>query len=186
MLYQLHFRLSRDIKQNNMPFGNVDIIFCGDLLQIKPPSGGHVFAPPSNEKFLLEWSTSPLWEQFDPVVLKTNHRHGNDKKYSDICNRARIGKLEDNDIIHLNTRVFSQDSSDLPKDYLFASGTNKIVNDHNVKMLNKLQGDLYTFKAKVYTSTKRNIVSPQLDGSGMIKNSSVPFELQLKIGARVA
>ena len=35
-LYQIHFRLSKDIKQNDLPFGNIAMVFFGDLLQIRP------------------------------------------------------------------------------------------------------------------------------------------------------
>lgn len=42
MLYQLHFRLSKDIFQNNLPFGG--------LHQIKHPLGVLIFNPPKHEK----------------------------------------------------------------------------------------------------------------------------------------
>ena len=184
-LYQIHFRLSRDIRQNDLPFGNVGVILCGDPLQIKPPSGSHVFQPPSNEKFNLEWSISPLWERFQPVILKTNHRHGNDRIYADICNRARVGKLTDEDKKLLNSRVFPKNSSKLPTDYLFASGTNLIVNEHNQKMLNGVAGRLYIFDAKVFGS-RRTQIKPPLDSSGLIKNSPIPLKLELKVGARIS
>ena len=184
-LYQIHFRLSRDIRQNNLPFGNVGVILCGDPLQIKPPQGSHVFQPPSNEKFNLEWSISPLWERFQPVILKTNHRHGNDRIYADICNRARVGRLTDEDKKLLKNRVFPKNSSMLPTDYLFASGTNQIVNEHNQKMLNGVDGHLYVFNAKVFGSGRRQI-KPPLDSSGLIKNSPIPLKLELKVGARVS
>jgi hypothetical protein len=183
LLYQIHFRLSRDIKQNDLPFGNVGVILCGDPLQIKPTNGNHVFEPPSNEKFHMEWSISPLWERFQPVILKTNHRHGNDRIYADICNRARVGRLTDEDKKLLKERVF--DSSMLPTDYLFASGTNQIVNEHNQKMLNGIDGDLYVFDAKVFGS-KRRPMTPPINNSGMIKGTSIPLKLDLKVGARIS
>merc|ERR1712101_102799 len=43
----------------------------------------------------------------------------------------------------------------------------------------------YIQKADIFSSTKRNIKSPKVDSSGMIHNTQIPFEVKLKIGARV-
>ena len=39
ILYQVHFRLSREIKQINLVFGNVATLCFGDILQIKHARG---------------------------------------------------------------------------------------------------------------------------------------------------
>ena len=53
MLYQVHFRLSREIKQINLAFGNVTTLCFGDILPIKSASGTHVFDPPKGEKKIV-------------------------------------------------------------------------------------------------------------------------------------
>ena len=185
MLYQIHFRLAKDIKQNDMPFGNIGIICFGDLLQIKPPLGSHVFETPKNEKFRMEHSISPLWNMFSPIILKTNHRQGEDKEYAEICNRAREGILTNADKEKLNSRVYSKDSPDLPKNALFSSGTNKVVCEYNIKKLNEMSGELHIFDASVFSKTKKESGCVPTDSGGMIKNSGLPLQLKLKIGARV-
>ena len=184
-LYQIHFRLSKDIKQNDLPFGNIAMVFFGDLLQIRPVSGPFVFEEPANRSFILSDSFSPLWKLFKCIELKTNHRSGEFGRYADLLNRVRIGEPSLEDIETLNSRVFPRNSVDLPSDAVFCSGENKVVDVYNIKKLNELHGELYTRKADIFSSTKRNIKSPKVDSSGMIHNTQIPFEVKLKIGARV-
>jgi len=184
-LYQIHFRLSKDIKQNDLPFGNIAMVFFGDLLQIRPVSGPFVFEEPANRSFLLSDSFSQLWKLFKSIELKTNHRSGEFGRYADLLNRVRIGEPSIEDIETLNSRVFPRNSTDLPSDAVFCSGENKVVDVYNIKKLNELGGELYTRKADIFSSTKRNIKSPKIDSSGMIHNTQIPFEVKLKIGARV-
>ena len=187
MLYQVHFRLSREIKQINLAFGNVTTLCFGDILQIKPASGTHVFDPPKGEKNYMEYLFSPLWQQLSPIILKTNHRQGDDKVYGDICNRLRIGALTESDITTLNSRVFPKNCPNLPDDSVFTSGTNKIVSEYNNKKLNELTTPGISFKAKVFSKTQKELKTQlPLDGGGMIKNSGLPWDITLKIGARVS
>ena len=53
----------------------------------------------------MEYLFLPLWQQLSPIVLKTNHRQGDDKAYGDICNRLRRA-LTESDITTPNSRVF--------------------------------------------------------------------------------
>ena len=50
MLYQVHFRLFREIKQINLAFGNLTTFCFRDILQIKSASRTHVFDPPKGER----------------------------------------------------------------------------------------------------------------------------------------
>ena len=74
-LHQINFRLSKDIKQNDLIFGNIAVVCFGDLLQIKPVSGPFIFMDPANETFQLNNSFCSLWKQFKAIELKTNHRN---------------------------------------------------------------------------------------------------------------
>ena len=187
MLYQIHFRLAKELKQNNLPFGNIAVVVLGDLLQMKPIGGNYVFQEPFNEKSKMLHAIDPLWEMFTPISLKTNHRQGRYGDYADLLNRVRVGRFTQDDIELLQTRVFPRDSPHVPKsNAIFCSGTNKIVNKFNNNRLNELQGNLMEFKAQVFeTKGKRVYNQPQLDNAGNILNTPLQHILQLKIGARV-
>ena len=60
------------------------MVFVGDQLQIKPVSSSFNFGIPSNPKFELADSILRLWDEFQRIELKTNHRSGQFKEYADI------------------------------------------------------------------------------------------------------
>ena len=89
MLYQLHFRLAREIMQRpDLPFGGVSVVLLGDLLQLKPVLGHFVFQSPNNKELELAHMMDSLWEKFEVITLKTNHRQGDDKPYAELLNRV--------------------------------------------------------------------------------------------------
>ena len=185
IFYQIHFRLM-EIFQNRLDFGNIAILALGDVLQIKPPLGSMIYACPKNQKSKSLWQIpgGKLWEKFEAITLKTNHRQGEDMIYANLLNRIRIGEHTDDDIEILNSRVFPRDSSELPTDALLITGTNAIVNSFNNKKLNELSGELIEITADVRSRT-RGIFKPKVTNAGLINNSPLPYVLKVKKHARV-
>ena len=126
----------------------------------------------------------PLWEKCKVHLLKTNHRQGKDKEYADILNRIRVGEQTKEDLKRLNTRVFPRDSPLIPKDALLITGTNAIVNNYNNAKLNELPGELFEFKAEVFSNTRGEFV-PKVDNAGQVKGTTLQYVLNLKVGCRV-
>ena len=185
MLYQLHFRLAKEIFQNKLPFGGISVVLLGDILQIRPTTGVFPFEEPKNKNFQLLHALDPLWNKFQCIVLKTNHRQGEDKEYADILNKIRLGQLDEHTIDILKSRVFPRNDPRLPTDAVLVSGENIIVNEYNNKKLNELHGDLHKFKATVSTSTNKNLTHVSVSNNGNVKNTPIPANLQLKKKARV-
>ena len=186
MLYQIHFRLSRDIFQNNLPFGGVSLVVLGDLMQLRPVTGNFVFALTSNHKLRGSQLIDNLWEKFEVITLKTNHRQGENKQYAEFLERVRFGRFTEDDKMLLRTRVFSRDDKSLPiKDALMVSGTNMVVNKWNIDRLNELPNSsrLVTLQALVRNDTQGIFVPPLVNG--IIKGSPLVYDLRLKKGARV-
>ena len=69
ILYQIHFRLMKDIFQNDLPLGGIAVFVLGDVLQIKPTLGNFIYDPPSNKRLKLYNAVENLWERF--VVIKS-------------------------------------------------------------------------------------------------------------------
>ena len=185
MLYQIHFRLM-EIMQNKRDFGNVSILALGDIMQIKPPLGTMIYACPINEKCacLYQMPNGNLWEKFQVICLKSNHRQGESGDYANLLNRLRTGEQTDEDVSLLNTRVFPRNSSLIPEDALLITGENKIVNDVNLKKLNELQGELFEIETVVHSKT-RGKFKPVVDKAGQIKNTPLQNILRIKRNARI-
>ena len=153
-------------------------------MQIKPVKGTPVFEEISNNPSLgLAQKLKNLWQNFSVIVLKTNHRQGEDKAYADMLNRLRVGKSTEEDNELLKQRVRTYDDT-IPKDALIVAGSNADVNTYNTDKLNKLPGDIIPFKALVYSEAK-GVHKPKLNPDGSIMGTSLQYHIDLKKGCRV-
>ena len=184
MLYQIHFRLSTEIFQNGLLFGGVAVVVLGDIMQIRPVKGTHVFGKiKNNQELRLEQSRHNLWHKFSVIVLKTNHRQGEDKGYADILNRLRVGTYaaEDNELLKKRVRPYNDS---IPENALIVAGSNEDVNNYNTCRLNKIVGDLIQCKAVVF-SESRGVFKPKLNNDGSIIGTTLQYHIDLKKGCRV-
>ena len=180
-LYQIHLRL-QEITQSQNSFGGVAVLLSGDLMQIPPVAARWIFQEPAEEVYQLSHAIDPLWEQFQPIELRHNHRQGNDRVYGDLLNRMRRGKHTPEDMEMLKARltdVFPED-----KDTLYLYGTNKLVYKHNMEELSILDGEPQVFKA-VHINKRRQGWIPPINEFGVVKDTPYLDELHLKVGARV-
>ena len=101
ILYQINFRLMKDIFQNELLFGGVAVFVFGDIMQIKPTKGSFVFSSPYDERLKLYYAVEDIWKKFEVINIKINHRQDEDKKYADILNRIRVREQTEKDISEL-------------------------------------------------------------------------------------
>jgi len=87
------------IKNNNKPFGNIQLILIGDFCQLPPISGLYCFQ-------------SKLWDKIKmkKMQLKTSMRHKDDMLFEKILNKIRIGKISEktyNTLLNLKNTKFN-------------------------------------------------------------------------------
>jgi ATP-dependent DNA helicase PIF1 len=104
-------QIGRYIRQNNLPFGGIQLIVCGDFLQLPPVIPNKDKSKDKVSDFAFE---SIAWTQCFPIenqiLLKTIFRQQNDTEFTEILNRARFGCLSQQDADRLNTRVVEPES----------------------------------------------------------------------------
>ena len=49
-----------------------------------------------------------MWMDFKPVMLKTNHRQGDERLFAEVLNRVRVGEITNDDQTLMQTRVFPE------------------------------------------------------------------------------
>ena len=101
MLYRIHLRLCTLFNTDEfLPFANVNIMLVGDLLQLPPVLGLHVFREPKNEALKAAYNglEKPLWEECQPMILKHNHRQGESREWAETLNRIREGILTGSEV----------------------------------------------------------------------------------------
>ena len=187
VLYEIHMKLSGDIFANDKPFGGVSVVLLGDIMQLPPIKAGgrFVFSLSKDPKILGQQLIHNLWESFSVISLKTNHRQGEDRVYADFLNRVRLGMMTEEDKQLLRDRTFQRDDDCIPKDALLVAPTNKVVNKYNTERLNELNGKLEYFKADVHSDARGTFKPKLVSGTSRIEGSTLEYEINLKVGARV-
>lgn len=132
--------VAKIIRDDDRPFGGIQVVFSGDFLQLPPV--GDTFAFKSQE-----WDALNL----QPVVFTANYRQQHDINYGGLLRRIRLGMHTENDISMLRCReretlpdVFKK--SHFVPPILFSR--HKDVDKVNSERIQALEGKLIEFKAQ--------------------------------------
>ena len=157
--------ICRTIRQNDKPFGGIQVILCGDFFQLPPinrngsRTGG--FAIHSNAWKLAE---------FTICYLDENYRQKNDK-LSEILNALRADDLRRKHAQSLLDRIDIEpnfESDDFSKNLTELHTTNIDVDKINEQKLTELEGEEFHFVqtttgAKNYVETlQKSVLAPEL------------------------
>ena len=188
MLYMLNLRL-QEIKENKKPFGGVAIYAFGDIFQLQPVAGRHVFAQPSNPAYHVSYMLQNLWNMLTVVNLTINHRQGASKEFSELLNRARTlrrGEMDEADVKMWKSRVRPKGHKDLKGAEINIVCTRKECSQLNKKYLKSLEGEEINVPAVTYMGSQKKF-SPPMHRSkdGTIADTHFMKDLSLKIGAKV-
>jgi ATP-dependent DNA helicase PIF1 len=162
-------RINRDRKDE--PFGGVQMVYFGDLLQLPP-----VLVNDEKESFNFLYE-SPFF--FSSVVIQQNpikrialekvYRQ-EDEAFLEILNAMRTRSMTPDNYKRLNQQVMDMGAD--YSDHIYLSTTNKIAEGINSQRLMQLKGKEKEFKADVWGDFKSS-------------HSPVLESITLKIGARV-
>ena len=184
MLYQLDLRLREVKQQPDLLFGGVSVFLFGDILQLKPVKGRYIFDEPISESFLLAFLTSSLWKKFAVVLLRHNHRQGEDKIYADLLNRIRMGVVTEEDVKTLESRVRPLNHPDIPRNALVVTCQNNEVNQINEDRLRDIDEKEIIIESINKASSQKHF-KPRTDAGGNIAGTPLQRQLKLKIRAKV-
>ena len=114
----IHLRLCEIFNTNNKQdlfFGRINIILFEGLLQLPPDQEDYPFIKVSKEeveKYVGGMDAFDLWNLFENDELTINVRQKNDKQYSVLLSRVRLGFVTEDDIKLSNGRKLKFLSSD--------------------------------------------------------------------------
>ena len=185
MLYQLDLKLQELKERVGVPFGGVSILAFGDMLQLRPVLGAFCFEKPKNPEFHATFHMHNRWKMFNVLNLDINHRQGEDKEYADMLNRIRVGKMTENDVAVLKSKVRPKGHPDLKEVQLYIVATREVCTKYNEKYLNTLTGDEINLKARHYHPTQKKFKPFIEKKDGAIGTTAFQDELKLKIGAKI-
>lgn len=169
-------QIAQSIRSNSKPFGGIQLILVGDFYQLPPIQfKEHGFAFECDA-----WNDARIQKCELTEVI----RQRGDDTFIDILNKIRVGQCPD-DIVDILEKCHVDNKSP-PTDGIIPTKLycmNRDVDKENAYFLEKLDGDLRTFKAiDVFnSSTPPGAESKLVD----MLNKKTHFVLQLKIGAQV-
>ena len=184
LLIGIHKKLSEIFMTDpsRVLYANKSMLVVGDVLQLPPVNGTFVFAPPK-DKNLREFNDAlPVWESFEPYVLRENHRQGDANVWANILNELRIGNVTEEALSLLKSRVTDQPFLDESAMHVFY--TNAEVAEHNLNMLDRLNTEEYQIPA---TKIHPKWYTPQISKKdGSVDDTQYLNTLLVKVGARVS
>lgn len=166
--------ICQHFKENNLPFGGIQIILCGDLFQLPPINKN--FNKNSNNLAMVVHSKS--WSEMKPVIcyLKEQHRQNQTDELSLILNNIRAGQTTTNDIKSLTSRIIKTNTQN-------TSSTTKLYShNQDVDFINNIELTKLNSKERIYITTHSGKLALV---HSLLKSCLAPEELKLKIGAEV-
>ncbi len=162
-------RIARHLKRNQLPFGGMQVILCGDFFQLPPVTR-------AGEKESLFSYKSDTWKKLDLKIcyLEEQFRHKDDK-FIKILNGIRGGNLSEESRSHLHGRHNAVLKMGIMPTKLHTHNIN--VDTINDVELNKLPGQIWTYKME--DKGRKPLVE------ALKKSCLAPEVLRLKVGAQV-
>ena len=183
--------LLRATRNNQSPFGDVQLVLIGDFFQLPPVISGK---SKLKETFLFELDL--FYNVMDTVFhLEQVHRQTH-REFIDLLGRMRLGKLTEQDHEVLRSRVHAELKNDgIKPTCLFSQNTD--VDKVNIVELQKLpksdtpkifsirNGCKKSSNAKSSSSSTDLVTSLQKLQESLIKEINLPQSIELRIGAQV-
>ena len=177
MLEKLNF-IAKKIKRSEKAFGGIQIIICGDFLQLPPVNKNNFNSINLNYCF-----KSNAWKEIvdENIILTKVFRQQGDNELIDILNSLRIGKIDykiENKLLKLSRSIEFNDGIEPTE--LFP--TRNEVEKSNLLKLNLLNGPEIEFIAKDISIDNSKIDEKDKKSLENLLCSEI---LKLKIGAQV-
>lgn len=170
--------IARNIRGNELPFGGLQLICCGDFLQLPPvPAGRFCFESRA-------WQFCRLRE--GTIILQQVHRQSCDAEFIQLLHEVRRGRCSEEMLTRLHE--CHVDRKALPLDGVLPTKlycNNGEVDKENQQCLAELGGELHVYEAR---DSFRGVAGSNLGQQTLLSqlaNKSVPVRLELKEEAQV-
>lgn len=141
-------RVGQKIRNNSLPFGGIQVVLSGDLLQLPPVKDIQVFESLTWEELKLE-----------TFMLTTPWRF-NDKEYIELLKRIRLASFNQKDIETLQSRMINKLPNTDVKDFLDGAvhifSLKREVDKYNKDKLHNVNSELVVVTSIDTTITKKS------------------------------
>ncbi|WP_445713736.1 helix-turn-helix domain-containing protein [Flavobacterium sp.] len=165
--------MMRKVRRNERPFGGVQVLFIGDLLQLPPVVKNEEWEMLKHYYRGMFFFHSHIIQQYPPLYIELDKIfRQTDAEFIDVLNNLRHNKITSEDVKLLNQ--FVQPNFDLKKNkgYITLTTHNSKADAINAKSLQDLEGKQFTYL-------------PEITADFPEKIYPLEEKLQLKVGAQV-
>ncbi|MCF8319936.1 MAG: helix-turn-helix domain-containing protein [Flavobacterium sp.] len=165
--------MMQSVRKKKAPFGGVQVLFIGDLLQLPPVIRDEEWSTLRkyyNGKFFFH---SHVIQQNPPLYIELSKIfRQSDDAFISILNNLRNNQISNDDIAVLNQYVKPNFDLNNHKGYIILTTHNAKADATNAKALEDLEGKLTTF-------------NPEIVDDFPDKIYPIEYNLQLKVGAQI-
>lgn len=163
----------RNVRKINEPFGGIQVLFIGDLLQLPP------VVKQAEWNFLRKYYNSPFFfdahviREVKPLYIELEKVHRQaDETFIRILNNLRNSAITNDDIAILNKHVQQDFDATKHDDYITLTTHNSDADKINSEALERLDGRIHSYEAEI---------------TGLFPEHLYPIEerMDLKLGAQV-
>ena len=165
--------MMRRVRRNERPFGGVQVLFIGDLLQLPPVVKNEEWNMLKNYYRGMFFFHSHIIQQYPPLYIELDKIfRQTDAEFIDVLNNLRHNKITAEDVKTLNQ--FVQPNFDLKKNkgYITLTTHNAKADTINAQSLKDLDGKLFTYSTEITADFPEKIYP-------------LDEKLQLKVGAQI-
>jgi uncharacterized protein YpbB len=161
------------VRRNNDPFGGVQVLFIGDLLQLPPVVKNEEWNLLNNYYYGIYFFNSQVLTVFPPLVIElTKIFRQQDDEFIDLLNNLRNNRITEENITLLNSKVIREIDSLDKSGYITLSTHNSKADEINAKELNKITSRSSHYSAEITGDFPEHIFP-------------IDQRLELKVGAQV-
>lgn len=163
----------RHVRRNGFPFGGVQVLFIGDMLQLPPVIKDNEWEVLKTYYKSIYFFDAQVLQKSNPVYIELDKIYRQtDERFLNLLNHLRDNKLNQQDYDLLNTHYQPNFKSESADGCITLTTHNYKATELNKNLLNQLAGKSYFFDASI---------------EGDFNEYAHPLEktLELKIGAQV-
>lgn len=164
--------LSR-IKNNSMPFGGISVLVVGDLFQLPPVKGSHVFY-------------SIVWKYFYPLILSQPVRQRDDPTFFELLKAVRVGQLTNEHWQLLESRMNHGLNTNELYSSTFICGNRATASMINNTLLNTLPLQMDVEPISYAIDHNTGFQYHDMENTDPLKRlTNLPRALHLRLGSRI-
>jgi ATP-dependent exoDNAse (exonuclease V) alpha subunit len=178
--------ITKCIRNNNLPFGGMKLLFLGDLYQMEPVSKKEdkdileILYPKANRNYYFfnanTMRNNDFFEKrFDIFQIDEDYRHKDDTVFCNMLKDLRVGKKSLKAIKKINKQY--KRNGFIDEDYQYLTTRKSTAQKYNAVFLDRLKGCQYKSVAKKYliSNARENIDCPFIDELILKENMKIMF-----------